>query len=142
MSEATHSPVRDHDLAPGDESGRDSVATGVAGYGIGLALAAALTGASFYVAGSDLVWKPAIPVALVALAIAQMGVHLAFFLHITTGQDNTNNVLALAFGTLIVLLVVGGSLWIMANLNDNMMPMAGMMHGATSSAPAAMPAPR
>jgi hypothetical protein len=40
------------------------------------------------------------------LAIAQMGVHLVFFLHITTGADNTNNVLALAFGVLIVTLVV------------------------------------
>ena len=56
------------------------------------------------------------------LAIAQMGVHLVFFLHITTGPDNTNNVLALAFGVLIVFLVVAGSLWIMTNLNDNMMP--------------------
>ena len=55
------------------------------------------------------------------LAIAQMGVHLVFFLHITTAPDNTNNVLALAFGVLIVFLVVVGSLWIMANLNDNMM---------------------
>ena len=35
-----------------------------------------------------------------------MGVHLVFFLHITTGPDNTNNVLALAFGVLIVILVV------------------------------------
>jgi cytochrome o ubiquinol oxidase subunit IV len=47
---------------------------------------------------------------------------VVFFLHITTGPDNTNNVLALAFGVLIVTLVVGGSLWIMTNLNDNMMP--------------------
>ncbi len=39
------------------------------------------------------------------LAIAQMGVHLVFFLHITTGPDNTNNVMALAFGVLIVLLL-------------------------------------
>ena len=52
--------------------------------------------------------------ALAVLAIAQMGVHLVFFLHITTGADNTNNVLALAFGVLIVLLVIAGSLWIMA----------------------------
>ena len=59
---------------------------------------------------------------LAVLAIAQMGVHLVFFLHITTGSDNTNNVLALAFGMLIVTLVVAGSLWIMANLNANMMP--------------------
>ena len=55
--------------------------------------------------------------ALVVLAIAQMGVHLVFFLHITTAPDNTNNVLALAFGVLIVALVIGGSLWIMDNLN-------------------------
>ena len=47
------------------------------------------------------------------LAIAQMGVHLVFFLHITTGPDNINNVMALAFGVLIVLLVMAGSLWIM-----------------------------
>ena len=44
-----------------------------------------------------------------------------FFLHVTTGQDNTNNVMALAFGVLIVALVVVGSLLIMADLNDNMM---------------------
>ncbi len=42
------------------------------------------------------------------LAIAQMGVHLVFFLHITTGPDNTNNVMALAFGVLIVFLVIVG----------------------------------
>jgi cytochrome o ubiquinol oxidase subunit IV len=47
------------------------------------------------------------------LAIAQMGVHLVFFLHIATGPDNTNNVLALASGVLIVFLVVVGSVWIM-----------------------------
>ena len=51
-----------------------------------------------------------------------MGVPLVFFLHITTGPDNANNVLALAFGVLVVTLVVAGSLWIMTNLNDNMMP--------------------
>ncbi len=65
--------------------------------------------------------------ALVVLAIAQMGVHLVFFLHLTTGPDNTNNVLELAFGVLIVLLVIVGSLWIMANLNHNMMPMDQLM---------------
>ena len=99
----------------------------VVGYLIGLALAILLTATSFFVAGTDLVWQPSIPVALVVLAIAQMGVHLVFFLHITTGPDNTNNVLALAFGVLIVVLVMGGSLWIMANLNHNMMPMDQIM---------------
>ena len=93
----------------------------------GLGLAILLTATSFFVAGTDLVWQPSIPVAIIVLAIAQMGVHLVFFLHITTGADNTNNILALAFGLLIVFLVIGGSLWIMANLNHNMMPMDQLM---------------
>jgi cytochrome o ubiquinol oxidase operon protein cyoD len=128
MSNA-HSEVEDRlDVAPGDENLEDgSVPQRVVGYLVGLGLAILLTATSFFVAGTDLVWQPSIPVALVVLAIAQMGVHLVFFLHLTTGPDNTNNVLALAFGVLIVFLVIGGSLWIMANLNNNMMPMDQLM---------------
>jgi cytochrome o ubiquinol oxidase subunit IV len=114
------------DVAPGDEA-EGGVAQRVLGYVVGLGLAILLTITSFFIAGTDLVWQPSIPVALVVLAVAQMGVHLVFFLHITTGRDNTNNVMALAFGVLIVVLVVGGSLWIMANLNHNMMPMDRIM---------------
>jgi cytochrome o ubiquinol oxidase operon protein cyoD len=44
-------------------------------------------------------------VALAVLAVAQMGVHLVFFLKITTCPENFNDVLALAFGVLIVLLL-------------------------------------
>ena len=62
------------------------------------------------------------------LAIAQMGVHLVFFLHITSGPDNTNNVLALAFGVLIVFLVMVGTIWIMAHMNANMGPPPEMMN--------------
>jgi cytochrome o ubiquinol oxidase operon protein cyoD len=110
------------DAAPGDAAGPHTPATGVRNYLIGLGLAAALTIASFWVAsGTSLIYVPGVPMALAALAIAQMGVHLAFFLHITTGPDNTNNVLALAFGVLIVGIVIGGSLWIMYHLNINMM---------------------
>ena len=98
------------------------------GYLTGLGLAILLTATSFFVAGTNLVWEPSIPVALVVLAIAQMGVHLVFFLHVTTGPDNTNNVMALAFGVLIVVLVVVGSLLIMADLNDNMMPATELMN--------------
>lgn len=116
------------DIAPGDEGEHGaSVSQKVIGYLVGLGLAIVLTATSFFIAGTDLVWQPSIPVALVTLAIAQMGVHLVFFLHITSGPDNTNNVLALAFGVLIVILLMGGSLWIMANLNHNMMPMDQMM---------------
>ena len=93
------------------------------GYVIGLGLAGFLTAASFLMVGTNVVYGPGIPVALLVLAVAQMGVHLVFFLHITTGPDNTNNVMALAFGVLICVLVIGGTIWIMDNLNTNMMPL-------------------
>ena len=116
-----------NDSAPGEDTEHPASPTaGIRGYIIGAVLALLLTGASFYVAGSGLIWAPGIPVALVALAIAQMGVHLVFFLHVTSGPDNTNNVLALAFGVLIVALVLVGSLWIMAHLNHNLMSMDAM----------------
>jgi cytochrome o ubiquinol oxidase operon protein cyoD len=116
------------DTAPGDErlDGQE-FAEGLDGYLIGLGLATLLTIVSFFIARTMLVWPPSIPVALAVLAIAQMGVHLVFFLHITTGPDNVNNVMALAFGVLIVLLLIAGSLWIMGHMSDNMMPMDRIM---------------
>jgi cytochrome o ubiquinol oxidase operon protein cyoD len=86
-----------------------------------------LTATSFWVANTTLLWAPGVPLGLAVLAIAQMGVHLVFFLHITTGPDNTNNVLALAFGIMIVTVLVAGSLWIMSNLEAQ--------HGAESIVP-------
>jgi cytochrome o ubiquinol oxidase operon protein cyoD len=125
---ANHSQGDRRDVAPGDELLDDSgVAHGLIGYLIGFLIASALTVASFYIVQSRLIWAPAIPVALIVFAIAQMGVHLVFFLHITTGPDSTNNVLALAFGVFIVFVLMAGSLFIMANLNHNMLPMNQVM---------------
>ena len=112
------------DKAPGDVSpDHDDILQGMRGYLAGLGLASLLTCVSFATASTSLVWQPSIPVALAVLAVAQMGVHIVFFLHLTTGPDNVNNVMALAFGVLIVLLLIGGSLWIMSHLNHGMMPM-------------------
>ena len=80
---------------------------------------------SFVVSQTNLLWTPGIPVGLVVLAFAQIGVHLVFFLHLGSGSDHTNNILALAFGLLIVFLVIAGSCWIIADLNANMMSMSG-----------------
>jgi cytochrome o ubiquinol oxidase operon protein cyoD len=117
-------PGEERDRAPGvDQDGRGSLRSYVMGFGF----AVVLTLASFWAAGTHLVWGPGIPVLLAALAIAQMGVHLVFFLHISSAPDHTNNFLALAFGIFVVGLIVFGSIIIMANLNANMMPMERLM---------------
>jgi cytochrome o ubiquinol oxidase operon protein cyoD len=129
MSENKSDAGKFGDVAPGDEGeGKQDIGASVRNYLIGLVLAAGLTAASFWVAsGTSWVYAPGVAMGLAALAIGQMGVHLAFFLHITTGPDNLNNVLALAFGGLIVGIVIAGSLWIMYHLNGNMMVPSQMM---------------
>lgn len=118
-----------HRLEEEDDKGgaSDEHSAHLATYMLGLGLATLLTIASFWVAKTHLIYDPGIPMALATLAVAQMGIHLVFFLHLTTAPDNTNNILALAFGLLIVGLVIFGSVWIMAHLNHNMMPMQQLM---------------
>ena len=105
-------------VAPGTP--HDSMLSETVSYVIGLGLAILLTAISFWVASTSALWGPGVATGLVVLAIAQMGIHLVFFLHITSGPDNTNNVLALAFGVLIVFLVMIGTIWIMSHMNANM----------------------
>ena len=108
------------DVPPG--APHDSLLSESLSYVIGLGLALLLTAVSFWVASTSVLWGPGVAMGLVVLAIAQMGVHLVFFLHITSGPDNTNNVLALAFGVLIVMLIMFGTIWIMSHLAANMGP--------------------
>jgi cytochrome o ubiquinol oxidase operon protein cyoD len=114
------------DVAPGQP--HSNILSETLAYVVGLGLALILTGISFWVASTSVLWGPGVATGLVVLAIAQMGVHLVFFLHITSGPDNTNNVLALAFGVLIVFLVMIGTIWIMGHMNTNMAPTPEMMN--------------
>jgi cytochrome o ubiquinol oxidase operon protein cyoD len=96
-------------------------------YLIGLAYALVLTIASFWASTTQWVYTPGVPILLGVLAIAQMGVHLVFFLHISSAPDQTNNILSLAFGIFVVALIVFGSMLIMSNLNHEMLPMDRLM---------------
>ncbi|HWL82028.1 MAG TPA: cytochrome o ubiquinol oxidase subunit IV [Roseomonas sp.] len=112
------------DLAPGVmDASHGNVRDSVIGYLMGLGAAVILTIGSFYISTTNQLWGPGVPVGLIVLAIAQIGVHLVFFLHITTDPDNTNNIMALAFGILIVVLLVAGTVWIVYEMHQNMMQM-------------------
>jgi cytochrome o ubiquinol oxidase operon protein cyoD len=67
-------------------------------------------------------WSPAATLAGICSAgIVQILVHLHYFLHLDTSSAARWNVLALIFTFLIMILFVGGTLWIMSNLNYRMM---------------------
>ena len=79
----------DDDRAPGEDSGGVDIRGKMVTYIVGFLLAAVLSIASFAVVHSGVIYGPGIPVALIALAIAQMGVHLVFFLHVTSGSSGS-----------------------------------------------------
>jgi len=97
------------------------------GYLIGYVSATFLTGAAFVLSQNDWMTPASIVAAVSVLAIAQMLVHLIFFLHINTAPEQRTNILAFATTIFIILIVVVGSLWIMAHLRHNMMPMDMLM---------------
>lgn len=73
MSQRPDEEMARDETAPGEQSEQDSIVGGVRSYVVGLIAAAILTTASFALVQFDIVWGPAVPAALVALAIGQMG---------------------------------------------------------------------
>jgi cytochrome o ubiquinol oxidase operon protein cyoD len=60
-------------------------------------------------------------VVIAILAVVQVVVHLRYFLHIDVKSTPRDNLMALAFAAVLIFLMVGGTLWIMLDLNARMM---------------------
>ncbi len=120
-----HDPPRGDSRTPGLES--QEAHGSLRGYTIGYVSAIALTIAAFTVATSTGMAPFSIESALAVLAIAQMLVHLIFFLHINTAPVQKTNILAFTATMLTIAIVVIGSMWIMSHLNRNMIPMNQLM---------------
>lgn len=90
-------------------------------YLTGFVLAIVLTAIPF-----GLVMYPDLPrswilTGIVVFAVVQILVHLVYFLHLNASADQSLNVLSFLFTVIVIALVVGGSVWIMINIADNMM---------------------
>lgn len=100
-------------------------------YLIGFLLSAVLTAIPFWLVMTGVLDNvQATVIAVIALAFVQIVVHTIFFLHVTTKAEGGWTLMTLIFTTVIIALVISGSLWIMYHLNSNMMPMgSGEMPG-------------
>lgn len=91
-------------------------------YSIGFAFSVILTAIAFgVVVYGGSVSRRLVFTTAVSAGVLQILVHLYFFLHLNTSSSQRWNVLALLFTLMIMVLFVGGSLWIMLNLNYRMM---------------------
>jgi len=95
-------------------------------YAIGFLLAIALTLVPFGLVMSHA--SVGTPLIIAVFALAQIGVHVVYFLHVNRSAEQRWNLTALIFTAIVVCIILGGSLWIMHNLYVNMMP--GMMQGS------------
>ena len=122
-SEAHHGT--DHDTHGGAAHGTFK------GYVTGFVLSVILTAIPFWlVMGNVLGDKVLTTVVILALGVAQIFVHMVYFLHLNTKSEGGWTVLALIFTLTLVVIMLTGSIWVMYHLNTNMMPAAvhDMMH--------------
>lgn len=103
----------------GDEHGHGSLQ----GYLIGFALSAVLTIIPFWLVMTGALGSAqATAVAIIIAAVAQIVVHTVCFLHVNTQGEGGWTLMAYIFTAVLILITIGGSLWIMYHLNTNMMP--------------------
>ena len=92
------------------------------GYLNGFVLSLVLTFASFGAVMSGRLPPGKALVAIVVLCVAQLIVQLVFFLHLGTSRGQRQNTAILFCCGLLLAIIVAGSLWVMHNANENMMP--------------------
>lgn len=93
-----------------------------ASYAAGFLLSLALTLAAFYMAFGH--WLPGSEGvgAVLVLALVQFAVQCVAFLHLGSSRNSRERLAFLGATAVVVFILVGGSLWIMHNLNGRMMP--------------------
>ena len=93
------------------------------GYVIGFVLSLILTAIPFWLVMGKVLPSPvSTGYVILGFAVVQIVVHMVYFLHMNTKSEGGWNMLALLFTTVMLLIAVGGSLWVMHHMNKNMMP--------------------
>ncbi|WP_342221713.1 cytochrome o ubiquinol oxidase subunit IV [Candidatus Fukatsuia endosymbiont of Tuberolachnus salignus] len=119
MSVSTDDRIGNRDHAETDHTGASHGS--LKSYLIGFVLSVILTVIPFAMVMNDSASHSIILTVVVALALVQIIVHLVYFLHMNGSSAERWNLVAFVFTVIIIAIVVIGSLWIMYNLNINMM---------------------
>lgn len=90
-------------------------------YLVGFVVCVLLTAASFFLVITRILSGSALMYAIIGLALVQAIIQLLFFLHVGQEAKPRWETVVFYFMLLILLIIVLGSLWIMADLNERMM---------------------
>ena len=118
MTHDIHSPAS-------DEHGEFGVHATRRGYLTGFVLSLILTAIPFWLVASHAVGTLATAILILLMALIQIVVHMVYFLHLNTQSEGGWNFLAAIFTVVLVAIAISGSIWVMYNLDINMMPLPG-----------------
>ena len=94
-------------------------------YLTGFVLSVILTAIPFWLVMGEVLPNKLLTTGIILVfAVAQMLVHVVFFLHLNTRSQGGWNMLAAIFTVVLVVIAVAGSLWVMYHLNENIMPLS------------------
>lgn len=91
-------------------------------YLYGFLISALLTGASYYLVWSQTITGQTLIISVVFLGLLQAVAQLRFFLHLGEETKPRFELIVFSFMVLVLLIIALGSLWIMHDLDDRMMP--------------------
>ena len=94
-------------------------------YLIVFALAVGLTAIPFWMVMDNVFRVPATAVVVILIfAFVQIVVHMVYFLHMNSKSEGGWTLMALLFTGGMLIITLSGSIWVMAHLDSNMMPMS------------------
>lgn len=118
-------PSSGHAMPHGNHDAMHEHHGSLRGYLTGFVLAAILTVIPFWLVMDHVIAsKPLLILAILALAVVQIFVHIVFFLHLDTRSESGWNMMTFIFTAVLVIIVLGASIWVMYAENANMMPMS------------------
>lgn len=93
----------------------------VKSYIVGFILSIVLTVIPYYLVVNGAMSNEGLVVTVLVIAVAQLLVQVIYFLHLSFKPQDRENTLSFLFTMIVVLILVIGTIWIMWNLNYNMM---------------------
>lgn len=132
MASSTHTATDPYSAAQHPEHGESHMEGGEAhatmkDYVTGFVLSVILTALPFWLVMARPIEDSAITgILVIGFAVAQIFVHMVYFLHMDAKSEGGWTIMALIFTATLLIIVISGSLWVMYHLNSNMMPMGEM----------------
>lgn len=105
-----------------DHHGEEGPHSTFSGYLIGFVLSVILTAIPFAVVMGGFLERTPTVILITVCAVAQILVHMVFFLHLNAKIEAGWTLLSTIFTIVFLCITIAGTLWVMYNMNVNMMP--------------------